>query len=77
MGSSRSRWIARMGPLGPGGPPGWGPLGPGGAPGLFGDFCDVIGSCLSFLCCRWLLQDCFGGPMGPPGPLGPPGPPPP
>ncbi|KAG4122447.1 hypothetical protein ERO13_D11G267701v2 [Gossypium hirsutum] len=34
---------------------------------------------LSFLCCCWLLGDCFGGPMGPPGPPGPPGfgPPPP
>ncbi|KAH9688438.1 hypothetical protein KPL70_015122 [Citrus sinensis] len=67
-----------MAPGGPGGPPRWGPplLGP---PDFFGGFCDVIGSCLSFLCRCWLLQGCFGGPMGPPGPPGPTdlGPPPP
>ncbi|KAK7332917.1 hypothetical protein VNO80_29674 [Phaseolus coccineus] len=73
-----------MGPggPGPGGPPGWGPPGPPG-PGFFGGFCDLINSCLSFLCCCWLLQDCFGGPPGPPrgpsgpprGPFSPPGPP--
>ncbi|KAI9185636.1 hypothetical protein LWI28_009028 [Acer negundo] len=55
--------------MGPGGPPGGG----GGAPGLFGGFCNMISSCLNMLCCCWLFQDCFGGPMGPPG--GPPGPP--
>ncbi|OAY42179.1 hypothetical protein MANES_09G159200v8 [Manihot esculenta] len=61
-----------MGPGGPG-PPGWGPP----PPGPFGGFCNIIGACLSFLCCCWLLQDCFGGPMGHPGPPGPFGPPPP
>ncbi|PON73946.1 hypothetical protein PanWU01x14_054960 [Parasponia andersonii] len=58
-----------MGPGGPGGPP------VGVPPGFFGGICDVISSCLTFLCCCWLLQDCFGGgPLGPPGPPGPPGP---
>ncbi|KAJ9180165.1 hypothetical protein P3X46_008443 [Hevea brasiliensis] len=58
--------------MGPGrpGPPGWGPP----PPGLFHGFCNIIAACLSFLCCCWLLQDCFGGPMGPPGPFGPPHP---
>ncbi|KAK2637644.1 hypothetical protein Ddye_025439 [Dipteronia dyeriana] len=36
-------------------------------------FVDSSDGCLRFVCCCWLLQDCFGGPMGPPG--GPPGPP--
>ncbi|KFK37541.1 hypothetical protein AALP_AA4G270400 [Arabis alpina] len=60
------------GPAGPGGPggfggpggpgPGWGP-GPGGPiGGLFAGFSDMICSCLSCLCCCWLLRDCFGGP---------------
>ncbi|KAI8028339.1 hypothetical protein LOK49_LG02G01956 [Camellia lanceoleosa] len=67
-----------MGPGGPGGPPGWGPPPggpiPGPPPGLgfFGGFCNAISACLSFLCCCWLFQDCFGGPMGPP--MGPPPP---
>ncbi|CAN0920538.1 hypothetical protein LINGRAHAP2_LOCUS32106 [Linum grandiflorum] len=67
---------------GPGpGPGGWGPAGPGPGPGpggLFGGLCQVIGCCLNFVCCCWLLQDCFGGPIGlpipPPGPIGPPPP---
>ncbi|KAI6701531.1 hypothetical protein NL676_015855 [Syzygium grande] len=62
-----------MRPGGSGGPPGWGPPRPG-PPGFLGGFCDVIGSCLSLLCCCWLIRDCFGGPLGPPGPPGPPGP---
>ncbi|GMP60672.1 hypothetical protein CsSME_00023432 [Camellia sinensis var. sinensis] len=75
-----------MGPGGPGGPPGWGPPGGPGplplplplpGPGPFGGFCNGISACLSFLCCCWLFQDYFGGPMGPPGPPGPLGPPPP
>ncbi|KAH0698748.1 hypothetical protein KY284_012963 [Solanum tuberosum] len=82
-----------MGPRGPRpvGPPGWGPpQGPGGPPmpgpggppmagpcGFFSSFCYPIGSCLSFFCCCWLLQDCFSQPMGSPGPPRPYGPPPP
>uniref|UniRef100_A0A7N0UL48 Uncharacterized protein n=1 Tax=Kalanchoe fedtschenkoi TaxID=63787 RepID=A0A7N0UL48_KALFE len=73
-----------MGPggRGPGGPGGWGPL-PGGPPGFgpgpgpFGclaGICDLVGSCLSCLCCCWLFRDCFGGPLGPGGPPGPGGP---
>ncbi|KAK6915490.1 hypothetical protein RJ641_020607 [Dillenia turbinata] len=61
--------VVAMRPGGPG-PPGWGP-GPGGPPGPFGGFCNLISSCLGFLCCCWLLRDCFGGPLGPPGPPGP------
>nr|XP_009765984.1 PREDICTED: collagen alpha-3(IX) chain-like [Nicotiana sylvestris]XP_016511342.1 PREDICTED: collagen alpha-3(IX) chain-like [Nicotiana tabacum] len=62
----------------PRGPPGWGPpQGPVGPAGFVGSFCNFIGSCLSLFCCCWLLQDCFGRPMGPPGPTGPYGPPPP
>ncbi|CAN8314515.1 unnamed protein product [Cochlearia groenlandica] len=66
-----------MGP-GPGGPgpggPGWGPGpgGPGWGPGrpdlwppvggFFSGFSNMICSCLSCVCCCWLLRDCFGGP---------------
>ncbi|KAL9248056.1 hypothetical protein vseg_021419 [Gypsophila vaccaria] len=70
--------------MGPGGPPGgpgqWGPpggsLGPWGPPSpgplpIFGGCGDFLCSCLSFLCCCWLLRDCFGGPPGP-RPFGPP-----
>ncbi|XP_062178183.1 uncharacterized protein LOC133883022 [Alnus glutinosa] len=46
---------------------------------FFRGFFDKIGSCLNFLCCCWLLKNCFGGPLGPPeaprrpDPPGPPG----
>ncbi|MCL7026495.1 hypothetical protein MKW94_029155 [Papaver nudicaule] len=76
-------------PRGPGGPgwgpgPGWAPASPFGGggplPGPFGilggvgnGLCNLVSSCLSCLCCCWLLQDCFGGPGGPPaGPIGAP-----
>ncbi|KNA24151.1 hypothetical protein SOVF_018620 [Spinacia oleracea] len=70
--------------MGPGGPPGpgpgpgpWGPplLGPGPLP-FFGGLYNMLGSCLSCLCCCWLIHDCFGGPPGPfgPSPFGPPPP---
>ncbi|KAL3750283.1 hypothetical protein ACJRO7_011303 [Eucalyptus globulus] len=63
-----------MRPGGPGGqPPGWGPP-PPGPPGFLCGFCDVIGSCLSSLCCCLLIRECFGRPLEPPEPPGPPGP---
>ncbi|GMP56749.1 hypothetical protein CsSME_00021116 [Camellia sinensis var. sinensis] len=76
-------------PGGPGPPwpgPGPGPPAPfipgGFCGGFVNNLCSTISSCFYFVCCCWLLQDCFGDPPGPPSgppgpPLGPPGPPPP